>query len=298
MKAFAVFVAILCTLISPYTRSVYAQVSGVRCEDVRPLISWYSNHREDNFETTDPRWGGPLGVQRSPDYKAYRNEGYIWVTQRPGTIPLYRWYSSERGDNFLTSDPRWAGRSGDVKSGYRFSRLEGYIFDPNHPQPANTLPLDRSYSDGRDDNFASSHPMWTGPIGKPNLPDYTLSRHEGYVFDPRYFAGCIYPIDEQDNLPDFVVTNIQRSPDRFLWVPINNEGASGFVTAVECYTLGSAVSKTERFALARNVSQTVRMSIWPAEGSEVTCVVKGVAADGITPEPSGTNNSLTKVPTF
>lgn len=299
MKVCAVLVAILCTLVSPYAVPMYAQVSGIMCEDVRPLISWYSPTRGDNFASTDPKWGGPLGVQRSPDYKAYRNEGYILLTQRPGTIPLYSWYSPERGDNFLTSDPNWAGRSGDVKSpDYRFVRIEGFIFDPDRPQPINTIPLDSSYSGMRGDNFASSDPLWVGSIGKPNTPGYAIYRHEGFLFEKRFFTECVHPIDERGTLPDFVVTNIQRSASRFLWVSINNEGASGFVTDVECYTLGSAGSNMERFSLARNESRLVRVSIWPHEGREATCGVEGVAADGITPEPFGTNNSLTKVPTF
>jgi hypothetical protein len=51
-------------------------------------------------------------------------------------IPLYNWYSSTHKDNFTTSDPRWAGKIGDVRdvgggSGYRLMRMEGKVFSPD-----------------------------------------------------------------------------------------------------------------------------------------------------------------------
>jgi hypothetical protein len=64
MKAVAVSLLVLCAFAAPYAGSVHAQLPGVTCADVRPLISWYSPSSGDNFATTDPHWGGPVGVQR------------------------------------------------------------------------------------------------------------------------------------------------------------------------------------------------------------------------------------------
>ena len=102
-----------------------------------PLYSWFSPSRGDNFATTQSIWtqsydpnGGPnRGPTRSPDYTNARLEGFIYPAdspQPPHTMPLYRWYSSERADNFTTT--QWSGIPGDTRSpDYRFSRLEGYV---------------------------------------------------------------------------------------------------------------------------------------------------------------------------
>jgi hypothetical protein len=99
-------------------------------EGTVPLYSWWSPSREDNFTTSDPRWAGGPGTAKAPDYGFHRVEGYIYDPTRPqppGTIPLYSWWNHTRGDNFTTSDPRWAGTRWTKKAGYGFNRLEGYI---------------------------------------------------------------------------------------------------------------------------------------------------------------------------
>jgi hypothetical protein len=291
--------AAICTAALLASMAVEAQVAGTGCADVRPLINWYSPSRGDNFGTTDPFWGGPIGVQRSPDYKARSNEGYVLINPRAGTVPVFHWASPSRGDNLLTSNPGWAGREGDTRlPDYRFVRVIGHIFDPARPQPVGTWPLDSSHSPSREDNISSSAPVWTGPIGKPNSPDYTLFRREGYVFDTRSFADCTHAIDERGTLPDFIVNNILLSTGQHLWVSVRNDGADGFVTQVACSTLGSAAVNDERFELLRGRSRLVRIPIWPTRGFNVNCGVTGVGNDGVTPEPSGPNNSLDNVPTF
>jgi len=273
--------------------------SQVRCDEIRPLISWYSPGRGDNFATTNPQWGGPIGVQRSPDYKAYRNEGYVFVEPRDGTVPLFSWYSPSRGDNFITSDPRWAGSAGAERSpDYRFVRVEGHIFNPRSTRPANSVPLDSSWSPDRGDNFASSSPMWVGEVGKENSPDYSLYRREGYLLDPSQFEDCVHTIDTRGILPDFMIADITRSARRRLNVLVRNEGATGSVTRVECATLGSAIRRDTDVSLAQGDSQIIQVSIWPQEGREANCSVSGVASDGTTPEPAGSNNTLAKVPNF
>ncbi len=67
------------------------------------LVSWYSDGRGDNVATTEAVWQGcTTADRRSPDYAFVRVEGKIFhpdARQPPGTIPLFRWYSSSRGDN-------------------------------------------------------------------------------------------------------------------------------------------------------------------------------------------------------
>lgn len=150
-----------------------------------PLHGWWSLSRGDNFATTQPSWVGSYGQTRSPDYNFVRPEGYVFslsYLQPKGTVPLYSWHSPSREDNFLTSDPNWAGEPGDSRSpDYGFVRVEGYIYDPSLPQPPGTLPLYSWYSPSRGDNFATTHPSWVGASGQTRSPDYQFVRLEGYV---------------------------------------------------------------------------------------------------------------------
>lgn len=133
-----------------------------------------------------------------------------------GTVPLFSWYSGERHEYFVTTDPlysadprklvwdlsgefHWkAPRTSDGK--YKMIRTEGYVFDPHRPQPPGTVPLFSWWSSARKDNFASTDPRWRMSIGAirwdarrqhitngPTSSDgvYTLYRLEGYLFDPK-----------------------------------------------------------------------------------------------------------------
>ena len=104
----------------------------------------------------------------------------IGINAQP-TVPLYTWYSPSRGDYFTTSDPAWAGRSGDRKSpDYRFVRLEGQVFNPRGAQP-DAVPLYSWWNATRGDNFLTSDPAWRGQPG--DVKDgYTLTRIEGLVY--------------------------------------------------------------------------------------------------------------------
>ena len=269
------------------------------CSEVTPLVAWYSPSRGDNMTTADEQWRGPIGVQRTPDYRAYAIEGFVFLTAQPGTTPLYRWWSPSRGDNFTTSDPAWAGREGESRSGYQFVRIEGHLFAPGGTQPDATVPLDSSYSRGREDNYSSSDPVWTGSIGKENSPGYSLYRREGFVFERNQFAGCSYPVlDEAGALPDLIVTDIHRSAGRFLFVSVMNAGADGIVTDTECSASGSAASNRERIMLSRGASRLIRVSVWPGDGAIAHCAVRGKDRDTETPEPYTANNEMEKVPTF
>lgn len=185
----------------------------------RPLYNWFGEGRSDNFVTSDPRWASdPRGVQmdgsgdyvdprRHQDgYEMYRLEGYVFDPHRPqpsGTVALWSWFSSERGDNFLTSDPRWASNPASVRwagesianprtqEGYTQYRLEGYIYDPRRPQPPNTRPLWSWFHPGRGDNFHTTDPRWGIPLATVrwvgnniegvDRDGYRLYRLEGFV---------------------------------------------------------------------------------------------------------------------
>jgi M6 family metalloprotease-like protein len=147
-----------------------------------PLYSWWNKDRGDNFATTYPAWAGTPGAIRSSggvNYGFVRVEGFVFdpaLPQPQGTVKLYSWYSSMRGDNFITSDPSWAGHPGGTHDpGYIFVRMEGYI----HDQPrAGTLPLTSWWGPTSQDNYATTKPDWGSALGATH-GEFTSYRIEG-----------------------------------------------------------------------------------------------------------------------
>ncbi len=112
-----------------------------------------------------------------------------------GLVPLYTWYSLQRGDYMTTTDPAWRGTIGEIRAGqgnYRLMRIEGLVFDPAAPQPPETVPLYHWWSASRQDNFLTADVAWAGRVGdtRAGEGDYRLFRIEGYVFR-RAVAGTL-----------------------------------------------------------------------------------------------------------
>ena len=141
-----------------------------------PLYGWYSAGRGDYFTTSDAAWAGTPGAVKSGyAFPAGRGRRVPTSAPRPpDTRPLYLWYSATRGDNFTTSDPRWAGTPGAVQSGYAFVSVQGYVHSSGL---AGTIPLRSSYKGSVEDNRATSNPIAT-PAG------YSFYRTEGYLTPP------------------------------------------------------------------------------------------------------------------
>jgi len=152
-----------------------------------PLHTWHSASRGDNFTTSNPSWTPADGTQRQPDYGWGGMQGYVLDPSEPqplDTVPLYAWYSPSRGDNFVTTDPAWAGSPGDTRSpDYGFVRIEGFVFTR---RLMGTVPLFSWYSPNRADNIATTNPLWSGATGDIHSPDYRFVRIEGYVYRSEY----------------------------------------------------------------------------------------------------------------
>ena len=144
-----------------------------------PLYTWYSPSREDFFTTSDPSWAGRVGDRRSPDYVFVRIEGQVFNPRipEPDTVPLYSWWNSARGDNFLTSQARWSGRPGESRDGYTMSRIEGYVY---RTPVAGTVPLHLFWNRARQDNYATSDALF----GTRPTDGYVGPAVLGYVFPP------------------------------------------------------------------------------------------------------------------
>lgn len=108
--------------------------------------------------------------------------------ERPANmVPLVSWWNGRTQDNHATTDPEWSGcRASRISPDYGFNRIEGYIFDPNLPQPEGTVRLTKWFSPKRGDYSTMSLPNWTFYEGKrPYMsPDYRAPQIEGYVYDP------------------------------------------------------------------------------------------------------------------
>lgn len=159
---------------------------AVNAQQTVPLHTWYSPSRGDYFTTSDPFWAGRTGDRKSPDYTFVRVEGQVFnpASPHPDGIPLYSWWNPQRGDNFLTSDPAWRGRPGDVKDGYSLTRIEGYVY---RTPLAGTVPLQTFWNRETQDNYASSDAMY----GHGRTP-------RGYVGPT--VAGYILPAEQRVSL--------------------------------------------------------------------------------------------------
>lgn len=101
-------------------------------------------------------------------------------------VPLTTWYSANRGDYMTSSAVRWRRAVGTAIPGqgdYRAVRLEGYVYNPDRPQPPGTVSLYNWWSASRQDNLLTTDPDWSGDVGdlRPGQGDYRLFRIEGYV---------------------------------------------------------------------------------------------------------------------
>ncbi len=208
------------------TNEILTARSNERGRSRVPLYSWYNSQRGDNFLTSNPEWNGGddlthhfqcneeiTAQPEKASYRMYRIEGTIFsprAARIAGTVPLFSWYNPERGDNFATTDPRWAIDPARIvwngeqiaessrppnRDGYRLYRLEGYIYDPKRPQPANTIPLYSWYNAARGDNLATTKPDWITDSASiiwngeslaersrlPNRDGYGMYRLEGYI---------------------------------------------------------------------------------------------------------------------
>lgn len=161
-----------------------------------PLNLWWREPDEDgladNRTTADPAWqsNGDTTVPDSLNYTYVRQDGLLFKPDLPQplrTVPLYGWYNADKKDYLTTSDPEWNGSPGDERMGYRFERIEGYLFDPLQTQPPNTFQLYRWYSPSRDDYLTTTGVTWRGAPGETRSPDYQDARLQGYVPVP---SGC------------------------------------------------------------------------------------------------------------
>ena len=134
------------------------------------LFQWWSASRQDN-DLSGTSAGN--SAAEAAGYGFVRTEGYGLSTPQPGTVPLYLFYSAERGDNLTTTA---AGIESAYAAGYVYGRVEAYIYPT---QVAGTVPLYQFYSAARGDSFATATRVG---IDSAYAAGYSRVRVEGYVY--------------------------------------------------------------------------------------------------------------------
>lgn len=104
-----------------------------------PLVTFYNPVLGDYFTTSQSNWTckyfHTCTSLPDPNYQIVGIQGHAYNPDNPrpaNTAPLYHWWSYARGDNFLTTDPVWAGTVGDRRDlgggvDYVLYRIEGYM---------------------------------------------------------------------------------------------------------------------------------------------------------------------------
>jgi hypothetical protein len=152
-----------------------------------PLVTFHNAARGDFFTTSQPGWTcqyfRTCPVDTASGYRAVGLQGHVFNPDNPqpaGTVPLFHWWSSARADNFLTSDPAWAGAIGDRKvSGdeYQLFRIEGYL---STTARTGSFPLRSYWNSAAADNAAIA--SWRHSSQIPG--GYGQYRTEGFLLAP------------------------------------------------------------------------------------------------------------------
>ncbi|MDG4771848.1 hypothetical protein [Solwaraspora sp. WMMD792] len=157
-----------------------------------PLVTFYSPARGDHFTTSQSAWTCKYfrlaGCAPDPLYHSVGIQGHVFNPDNPrpaGTTPLYHWWSPDRADNFLTTDPNWAGNVGDRKtSGHEYTlfRIEGYV--PIALPVGGGMAFYSYWNPATEDNAALA--TWNRVTGYSSpAPGWGLYRREtGYLLPP------------------------------------------------------------------------------------------------------------------
>ncbi|PCC72663.1 hypothetical protein SAMN02745121_01778 [Nannocystis exedens] len=162
----------------------FAAGSALAAEAKIPMVTFHSPSRGDYFTTSQTNWTcwyfnncAPGTPDFRGDYVAVGMQGHIWNPDNPqpaNTTPLFHWFSGTRADNFLTTDPAWAGSVGTLKDGYVLFRIEGFVAQSG----SSGLALNSYWNASVADNAALTTWQYVKPAG------YGWYRTEGYLLPP------------------------------------------------------------------------------------------------------------------
>jgi len=141
----------------------------------RALKMFWSLSRGDHFSAAS-RHGESDAT--TAGYQFIRNEGFIFPSKQPDTVPLKLYWNASRKDNFSTATLQ--GAHDAELAGYRFSRIQGYVYPASNCQgnafekqklPVPTQSVERLTVKGQNTLFIldASGSMWGQINGKTKI---------------------------------------------------------------------------------------------------------------------------------
>jgi hypothetical protein len=110
---------------------------------------YYPGDSQDHICTVAPN---ELGTGSIDGYRFEGILGYAETTQKPGTIPLYRYVNDGKNDHLLASN--W-NELGEGCCGYKLEGIIGYVYTQ---QENGTVPIRRYFSGRGHDHMCSTDP--------------------------------------------------------------------------------------------------------------------------------------------
>ncbi|WP_437617274.1 hypothetical protein WMF20_12870 [Sorangium sp. So ce834] len=140
--------------------------------------------------------------------------------------------------------------------------------------------------DGADVDASSFLPNWEACLtAHPDVNGFVAS-----CKSPHAPFAFVYTSDFPSQA-DFRIFSIHHAGR--LEVDVINGGRTGFVTRLECHTLGAHVSASFSELFEPGEWRTLTVGIVPTPGSDLVCTVTGTNLDG-TPEANTANNTRTQ----
>lgn len=98
--------------------------------NTEPLYRYWQREVSDHFYTTNElEIGTTTPGEVKNGYKSEGIAGYCYITEVPGTLPLYRYWSSKTHDHFYTINPNEIDMTTLQQSGYIFEEIQCYLLD-------------------------------------------------------------------------------------------------------------------------------------------------------------------------
>jgi len=149
----------------------YCSDTGMQKPKLIPVYILWNSKDKDHILTTDPKEKDKLVNTSDCIYPGIGC--YIFQTQQPNTVPLYRYYKPET-DHYCTTDEGFKKRAPTL--GYNYEGILGYIYKTQQP---NTVPFKQFYNE-----LLYDHLLITDEyvIKYEKTFDYKFKTIEGYVF--------------------------------------------------------------------------------------------------------------------
>lgn len=165
-----------CTFILPCSKADIDQINSEFFNQLIPVYGYWVPSLSSHYYTTNDE---EFGIHETGQIKQVNNadvvaQGIIFdvatvhklVLGSKYNVALYSYWSSEKADLLLTTDPEEIGTTtvGETKSGYTYQGILGYVFDEQY---SGTIPLYRFYSSVRQDHFYTTEDIFLKmiPIG-------------------------------------------------------------------------------------------------------------------------------------